>query len=277
MMGFSSRQINDLRRAMRNRIRRGEKRGSGDEKSIADSGVFGRRGSRGRATIAMGNVSLPGKDGKLIAIRFRRVAILFLMWMRGLSCAESTTDRGFSIEINSEPEIVIKGFGYRNRCLVEKKPLGIRLSSDRELVIVSGTSYIPVDKLMRCEPEVVVHAKKAAPHVGFLSDVNLRAGIYASLVPVSLNPMSFLAVVAKIGSDKNIVSLPGFYMAGMRSSRMRREASPNVLPVISLDGRYVSLSLHSCGSNEYVDVVEIRSRKWTRIERASCEKLFNFQ
>lgn len=262
---------------MRSRIRMGEKLGSGDEKSIAASGVFWRRGSRGRATIAKGNASLPGKDGKPIAIRFRCVAILFLMWMCGLSCAESITDRDFSIEVNSEPEIVIKGPGYRNRCLVEKKPLGIRLSSDRELVIVSGTSYITVDKLMHCKPEVVVRAKMAAPHVGFLSDVNLRAGIYASLVPVSLNPMSFLAVVAKIGSDKNIVNLPGFYMAGMRSSKMRREASPSVSPVISLDGRYVSLGLHSCGSNEYVDVVDIKSSKWTRIERASCEKSFNFQ
>jgi hypothetical protein len=277
MMGFSSRQINDLRRAMRNRIRRGKKRGSGDEKSIAAAGVFGRRGSRGRATIAMGNVSLPCKDGKLIAIRFGRVAILFLMWMCGLSCAESITDRDFSIEINSEPEIVIKGSGYRNRCLVEKKLLGIRLSSDRELVIVSGTSYIPVDKLMGCKPDVVVRAKKAALHVGFLSDVNLRAGIYASLVPVSLSPMSFMVVVAKIASDKNIVNLPGFYTSGMRSSKMRGEVSPNVLPVISLDGRYVSLDLHSCGSSEYVDVVDIKSGKWTRIERASCEKSFNFQ
>lgn len=262
---------------MRNRIRMGESLEGGDEKSTAASGVFGRRDSRGGATVTTGNRSIPGKDGKPIAIRFRCVTILFLMWMCGLSCAESITDRGFSIEVNSEPEIVIKGPGYRNRCLVEKKPLGIGLSSDRELVIVSGASYIPVDKLMRCKPEVVVRAKKAAPHVGFLSDVNLRAGIYASLVPVSLNPMSFLVVVAKIGSDKNIVNLPGFYMAGMRSSKMRREASSNVLPVISLDGRYVSMSLHSCGSNEYVDVVEIRSRKWTRIERASCEKLFNFQ
>ncbi|NUA28133.1 hypothetical protein [Cupriavidus basilensis] len=262
---------------MRNRIRIGEKSENGDEKPTAASGALGKWRPHGRTAIASGNASFPGKGGKPVSMCFRCIALLFLVSLCGLSYAESMIGGDFSVEIGSDSEIVVKSSGDRRRCSVEKKPVGLRLSSDRELVIVLGTSYIPVDELMRCKPEVVVRAKKAAPHVGFLSDVNLRAGIYASLVPVSLNPMSFLVVVAKIGSDKNIVNLPGFYMAGMRSSKMRREASSNVLPVISLDGRYVSMSLHSCGSNEYVDVVEIRSRKWTRIERASCEKLFNFQ
>jgi hypothetical protein len=93
---------------------------------------------------------------------------------------------------------------------MNEEPIGATLSSDGEAVIVSGTAYVSVAELSHCKADVPVHVQRAAPHVGFLSNVNIRAGIYASMVPVGVSPMSFLAVVAKIGSDRNLVKNPVF-------------------------------------------------------------------
>ncbi|MEZ0601029.1 hypothetical protein ACAX43_02545 [Paraburkholderia sp. IW21] len=212
---------------------------------------------------------------------FAKCLRLFAIFPLLLSCGIAFSEPIFNDEIFykgvPDSEILIRKSGSERRCVVDTNSVDIKLSSDGQSVILSGTSFVQVEDLMQCDPEKVVHTKLAASHIGFLSDVNLRAGLYVSLVPIAVNPMSFLAVVAKIGSGKNIVDLPGFYRAGIPTSRMLHEASSNMHPVISLDGRYVSLYLYSCGSNGYVDVFEILLKKKTRIDHASCERLFNFQ
>jgi hypothetical protein len=201
---------------------------------------------------------------------------LLVLWC-GVASSESIDNEKISIKGVSDSEILIKKSGSERRCVVDKNPVDIKLSSDRQSAILSGTSFVKIEDLMQCDPAKVVHAKLAAPHVGFLSDVNLRVGLYTSLVPVAGNPMSFLAVVAKIGSDKNLVNLSGFYRAGMPASKMLHEASSSISPVISLDGRYVSLNLYSCGFEGYVDIFDITLKRKARIDRASCDKLFNLQ
>ncbi|WP_213301393.1 hypothetical protein [Paraburkholderia sacchari] len=161
-------------------------------------------------------------------------------------------------------------------CLVDEKPIDATLSSDGEAVIVSGTGYVPVGELSRCKPDTPIHVRRAAPHVGFLSDINIRAGIYASMVPVAVSPLSFLAIVAKIGSDRNLIKKPGFYRTTVSKSRLEEEASSNMVPVISLDGKYVSIDRHQCGSDLEVDVVEIKTGKTVVIDNQTCGRLFNW-
>ncbi|CAG4928442.1 hypothetical protein [Paraburkholderia saeva] len=161
-------------------------------------------------------------------------------------------------------------------CLIDEKPIDVTLSSDGEAVIVSGTGYVPVGELSRCKADVPVHVRRAAPQVGFLSDVNIKAGIYASMVPVGVSPLSFLAVVAKIGSDRNLVQKPGFYRTTVSESKLEEEAASDMNPVLSLDGKYISVDRHQCGSDPEVNVIEIKSGKTIKIDNKACGKLFNW-
>lgn len=161
-------------------------------------------------------------------------------------------------------------------CLVDKEPIDATVSSDGEAVIVSGTDYVVVDELSHCKADTPVHVRRAAPHVGFLSDINIKAGIYASMVPVAVSPLSFVAVVGRIGSDRNLVEMPGFYRNTVRKSKLEGEASPDMNPVISLDGKYISLDRHQCGTDLKFGVIEIRARKAVEIDSKACTRLFNF-
>lgn len=205
------------------------------------------------------------------------VAAIFLVFLSKFAFGESPVKRDTSVARISDYEISVKKSDFERHCVVDQKLIDIKLSSDGQAAIISGTSYISMSELIQCNPKAVIHAKLAAPRVGFLSDVNLRAGVYASLVPVAVNPMSFVAVVAKIGGERNIVNLPGFYRKGVSTSRLLSEASSSISPVISLDAHYVSLDLHSCEVEGDVEVIDMRSNKRVRLDRASCEKLFTFQ
>jgi hypothetical protein len=161
-------------------------------------------------------------------------------------------------------------------CLVDEVPIDVMLSSDGEAVIVSGTSYVPIDELSHCKTDVPIRARHAAPHVGFLSDINIKAGIYASMVPVGVSPLSFLAVVGKIGSDRNLVDRPGFYRITVSKSKLSKEVSSDMNPIISFDGKYISVDRHQCGSDPEVDVIEIKTGKTVSINNRTCGKLFNW-
>jgi len=161
-------------------------------------------------------------------------------------------------------------------CLVDEEPVDVTLSSDGEAVIVSGTGYVPVGELSRCKAGTPVHVRRAAPHVGFLSDINIKAGIYASMVPVAVSPLSFVAVVGKVGSDRNLVEKPGFYRTTVSKSKLEEEASSDMTPVISLDGKYISADRHQCGSDPEVDVIEIKTGKTIVIDNKTCSRLFNW-
>ncbi|MFD1561465.1 hypothetical protein ACFSHT_38445 [Paraburkholderia silviterrae] len=161
-------------------------------------------------------------------------------------------------------------------CLVDEEPIDVTLSSDGEAVIVSGTSYVPVGELSRCKAGTPVHVRRAAPHVGFLSDINIKASIYASMVPVAVSPLSFVAVVGKIGSDRNLVEKPGFYRTTVSKSKLEEEASSDMIPVISFDGKYISVDRHQCGSDPEVDVIEIKTGKTKVINNKACNRLFNW-
>lgn len=206
------------------------------------------------------------------------VVLVFFM-MNGYAFTQATPDATISVKKISDLEISVKITGSEHLCKIDQQVVDVKMSSDGQAVIISGTSYIPIANLERCNSDVVIHATKAAPHVGFLTDVNLKAGIYASLLPLSVNPMSFVAVVAKIGSDRNLINLSGFYRAGVKQSTLLSEASSDMSPTLSVDARYVSLDLHTCESEgyEYASVIEIHSGKKIELNRAMCEKEFHFQ
>jgi hypothetical protein len=206
----------------------------------------------------------------------RIFAMLIFIVLPDLGFGKILDNQDISVGKISDSEIFVQKSDSQHRCKIDQKLINVKLSSDEKAVIISGTSYIPVAELMQCNPVRMIHAKMAAPHVGFLSDINLRAGLYASLLPVAVNPLSFVAIVAQIGSDRNLVTSPGFYRKKISISKLLSEASSDISPVISIDARYVSLQLHSCESDKPLDVVEIRTNKRVQLNRASCNKLFNY-
>ncbi|WP_124604448.1 hypothetical protein [Burkholderia sp. Bp9142] len=161
-------------------------------------------------------------------------------------------------------------------CLVDKDPVEPTLSSDGSAVILAGTDYIPVNDLNNCKNGAPVHSRRAAPHVSFLSDINIKAGIYASMVPITVSPLSFVAVVGRIGSDRGLVEVPGFYRVTASKSKLKEEASSNMNPVISLDGRYVSLGRYRCEIDSKNDIIEIKTGKLIGVDGVACVRLFNW-
>ena len=212
-----------------------------------------------------------------VNLRILIVAVLFMT----ASCvfAQTTSNSVISIKQISNTEILVEGMGIKRRCRIDDEVRGTKKSSDGQAVIISGTSYVLTDDLLSCDLDVAVRAKKAAPHVGFLSDVSVKEGIYASLVPVSVNPMSFVAVVAKLGSDRNMINLPGFYRDNLAKSVLLAEAASVIAPTFSVDARYVSLDLFNCELERGTDifVIEVLSGKRIQLSRAMCEKEFVFR
>ena len=189
---------------------------------------------------------------------------------------ESAANNSSSIKQVSDFEIAILVNGQERHCKIDQRISILKQSTDKSAVIISGTSYVTTEELIRCNNETAIHARAAAPHASFLSDISLSSGIYASMVPISVNPMSFVAVVAKIGSDKNIVKLPGFYRLSAQSSELNSEASSNMSPVFSVDAHYVALDARSCNASGDIEVIDIRLSKSVRLNRDLCEKLFDF-
>lgn len=204
-------------------------------------------------------------------VKFILVAALLVcvFWGYFYSVAAANGMSGFDLSIQLR--------GVDIHCRIDEKPVDAKMSSDGEVVIVSGTGYIPVSELSGCQSSKIIHVKKAALHVGFLSDINLKTGIYASMVPVSVSPLSFVAVVAKLGNDTNLIKKPGFYRKGVGESKLEEEASSSMKPVISLDGRYLSVDVQQCGTDQSVEVFEIKSGKTRTIGNQACNSLFNFQ
>jgi hypothetical protein len=57
--------------------------------------------------------------------------------------------------------------------------------------------------------------------------------------------------------------------------KLEQEASSNMNPVISLDGKYIS-DRHQCDSDSEVDVIEIKTGKIITLDNETCGKLFNW-
>lgn len=207
------------------------------------------------------------------------IALIASVSISNVFCQPVLDNQGVLIEKISNSELSVNTAGSERHCLIDQEIVAVKLSSDGQAVIISGTSFIPTVDLEHCKSDAVVRAREAAPHVGFLNDVNLKAGIYASMVPVSVNPMGFLAVVGRLGSDRNLVNRAGFYRAGIKQSILLSEASSLISPTLSLDARYISLNLHGCNLDvdDGVSVIEIHSGRQVKLSLAACEKMFHSQ
>ncbi|MEX3937454.1 hypothetical protein AB4Y32_37970 [Paraburkholderia phymatum] len=158
-------------------------------------------------------------------------------------------------------------------------PVYAKESYDRSALILSQRNYVKADRLKNCKPNETVVVSSIPDHVGFLSDINLAKGIYVSLDLISVTPASYLAMVARVGTKRNLVTLNGVYLKGRPLKYLSKygfdsdgEAGASI---ISQDGRYVAPNGKvSCVLDAYPGVWNIKLNRRVVTDEVTCNGLF---
>ncbi|SAL52958.1 hypothetical protein AWB72_05655 [Caballeronia concitans] len=164
-------------------------------------------------------------------------------------------------------------------CRIDAKALYAIESFDKSALIVSNAGYVNAKDLNKCPAAGVIHVSQISGKLGVLSDINLSKRIYVALDFVTVQPYSWLATVARIGSTKNLVSLNGTYKVGMSLDELRTHAFGGSggagTSVISPSGRYVAPSGEmTCAEDSYPGVWDIAENKRVITDQSSCSALF---
>ncbi|MDF3832233.1 hypothetical protein P3W85_04600, partial [Cupriavidus basilensis] len=162
--------------------------------------------------------------------------------------------------------LVINQNGKKAKCSVNGEVLYAVLSSDRSALMVSARGYIPTESLNRCWSGSDISVSLIPPNVGVLSDINLSKNIYVSLDFVDLSPLSYLALVSKIGGPMNLITMDGSYKNNKSIGKLKEMAfSVGDVPgaaIISRDGNFVAVSGEiDCGEGAYPGVWDIMKNK----------------
>ena len=171
------------------------------------------------------------------------------------------------------------------RCNVASRVTRARPTFDGQTVIVSSEGFLARQALIGCGKQPLA-VQKVPADAGILQDVNVGHGVYISLLPVSTQPISFLAIVGNIGSSKNLIELPGAFV-DRQSEKVRLQNAfvysddTDEHPRISIDGRYVSVSGEvDCSSEAYPGVWDLKRKRKVvvnggeRERKSLCQALF---
>lgn len=183
---------------------------------------------------------------------------------------------------------IIKSFDGSRRLIFDACDFGIqvqraRFSFDKSAVIVSDASFLRMSDILSCSGRPLIPTQ-IDPSIGILVDVNVSAKLFLTLDVVSTMPLAYLATVAKFGSKRNLVSLPGAYVEGLSLSDLQEHGfsyDPDEPPRIAPNGRYVSPGgAPDCASDAYPGVWDLMEGKrvifvgMERKVRDRCEALF---
>ncbi|QRR15830.1 hypothetical protein GJG85_20750 [Burkholderia sp. MS389] len=199
----------------------------------------------------------------------RNLLALVLASIGGRVYADSTYEvAGASLKI-----------GDSKICSLDRRPRYAIESFDKSAVMLSETTYVDKRQLDRCQTGIAVHVLSIPPRVGVLSDINISKGIYVALDFVDVQPFSYLATVARVGTSKNIVSLKGAYVAGKKLSELRGTAFNSGgeagASIISPDGRYVAPTGEmDCSETSYPGVWDIKNNRRVVVADDVCAGLF---
>ncbi|WP_340520591.1 hypothetical protein [Cupriavidus necator] len=207
---------------------------------------------------------------------FHRLVILGLI----ISIFASVTSASAESLYEIRDDLIIMTDGrYTNTCKLDVRPLYAVESYDASAIIISERGYVQKSQLYNCA-DSVVHVALIPAGVGFLSDINIRNGIYVSLDLISSPPLRYLATVAKIGVNKNLISLSGAYKEKVDPSRLRKYGFSSIgeagASIISLDGKYVAPNgLIDCSDAAYPGIWDIQRNRRVKADEKSCADLFS--
>jgi hypothetical protein len=169
--------------------------------------------------------------------------------------------------------------GKLRRCLLNKKIESAVESFDRSAVIVSERGYVSTEAAARCMPNVPIKISLIPAGVGTLADINLRSGLYVSLDFVSVQPMTYVATIARLNSVRNLVTLDGSFISGRKLSELQKHSFGSSgdagSAAISPDGRYVAPAGQiNCGVFGSPGVWDIAKNKRVITDDEACLALF---
>jgi hypothetical protein len=210
----------------------------------------------------------------------RKNLALFLMLVaiKSIAIASQPTETyktiGNSVEISN---------GVQTRtCTLDKLPQYAIASFDNSALMVSQRGYVPIAKLKVCDPKIPIGVLVIPDKVGVLNDINISKNIYIALDFVNVQPFLFLATVAHIGSNKNLVTIDGSYVHGRPLAELRKYAFGGSgdagTAMISIDGKFVAPSGQiDCRSDAAPGVWDIEKNKRLITDAPSCLALFSLK
>ncbi|WP_244817627.1 hypothetical protein [Caballeronia sp. Lep1P3] len=204
-------------------------------------------------------------------------AMISLLIVCGVYSKLAVADTEYAVE-NGFVKLVTDGTTVR-LCELSEKPIFAVLSFDKSAIIVSDTGYADTQELQNCSATVKVKVSHIPEGVGFLSDINLSKGIYVSLDFVSVQPFTWLATIARIGTTKNLLSLHGVFQKGKALRELRKYSFDSIgeagASVISVDGDFVAPNGKiSCRVDSYPGVWDLKRKKRVIADEAFCARIF---
>jgi hypothetical protein len=177
-------------------------------------------------------------------------------------------------------EIEISNGQQVRTCKLDRTPQYAVTSFDDSALIVSQRGYVAIKDIEVCDPMIPVHVSLIPDRVGVLSDINISKNIYASLDFVSVQPFLYLAIVAHIGSSRNLVTLNGAYVDGRSLPELQRHAFGGSgdagTAIISPDGKFVAPSGQvDCDADAAPGVWDIEKSRRVITAKESCSALFS--
>jgi hypothetical protein len=147
---------------------------------------------------------------------------------------------------------------------------------NKTIVTLGNVEYVSVRSVTRCAGGVV-QIERIPDKAGTVTDVNVASGLYLSVAVANSSPLTYTALVAKLGSREPVASFPGMYSAAKSSSDVLKESFTYVDSRpgrISPDGRYVSVDgSMRCTPEVYPGVWDLK-RKQKVVRENGCESLF---
>lgn len=183
----------------------------------------------------------------------------------GLAVAGASVDRKFTLQSDGREVAMQDASGKTLVCKLGFKADSAEPSSDGAALIVSDTEYVLMEDLSRCWQSRP--SKKTNPAAaGTLIDLNIKKGIYLSIDLISTTPLSFLATIARIGTSRNLVDIPGAYVPSMPLEQLQKYGfaydGSRAKGRLSSDGRFASPNGEiDCGPDSYPGVWDIGANR----------------
>ncbi len=147
---------------------------------------------------------------------------------------------------------------------------------NKTIVTLGNVEYVSVASVINCAGGIAP-IERIPDKAGTVTDVNIANGLYLSVAVVSSSPLTYTALVAKLGSKLPVANFPGMYNASKSTSRLLKESFTYIDSQpgrISPDGRYVSVDgSMRCTPEAYPGVWDLK-RKQKVVRENGCESLF---
>lgn len=157
-------------------------------------------------------------------------------------------------------------------------------NDEKGLLIYPTNKYLSIDELIRCSEDGIELHKipQSDDKLDTIVDINFDKRLVLLVALNDVRVLSYTAIVSNFGSNKNLLSGPGFF-SGKNSDIPFGVGDNQYGGKISLDGKYVSPVYLSCFVDSFPGLWDIRKNKRVVFDTSlgddeikdRCQKLFD--